>query len=544
MTNLKRFRIRQAPSPTGYLHLGLLRQFLFSKLFSLVNQGTYYLRLEDTDRKRLLPDSALGLVKNLQTFGLEPDEGINNQNKGSEVDFYNIYQYGDLGPYIQSERLNIYHEHAQILLDRQLAYWSYLDPETRQELQDIKKATKTSINYFKINQEKFAESDLFQPVQNALQDPRKPVLTYRLQRQENIICHDLLVGETQFDLSLEEDFGILKSDGYPTYHLAHLIDDKLMQTSLVLRAQEWYPSIAKHTTMFQDYWGELPFEYLHMPFILGEVGNKKMSKRDGNVNIQNYLDRGYLPEAIINYLAFLGWNPGTEKELYLERQDFITNQDSIERVQLLIKNLSLDFSIDKLSKSPARFNQEKLNWFNRQYINMLSLEEYASRSLQHKSLGAPELSAKKYLAWNLDKNRVTTLAELGAESDCILDYRLPDKDLLKWKKISLEESLTNLQEIKDVVVRLSNDTSEVRRKLHESFLEPELNTRFLNVAKQIEESLKSWLKDNQKDTGSYLWSLRVALSGKSKSPSPFEILAIIDTSEATDRIDRCLHFLV
>ena len=340
------FRTRQAPSPTGYLHIGTARTVLFTKLITIINNGTWYLRLEDTDQNRLQKDAVKVLLNAMDSIGLKADEGVSLNSPylggGSEADggslenvsqvqddnkfetnnstqpddFYGIYQNGEFGPYIQSHRLEIYHQHAQNLVDQNLAYWSYLTPEDKQQLQEIKQVTKQPINYFKVCAEKFAESDLKKPVIEALQDQRKPVLMYKLQRNEKIICHDELLGDSTFDLILEEDFAILKSDGFPTYHLAHLVDDHLMNTTCVIRSQEWFPSFPKHQTMFLDYWKEIP-QYLHLPFILGENGNKKMSKRDGNVNLQDYLDKGYLPEALINYLAFLGWNPGTDKELYI-----------------------------------------------------------------------------------------------------------------------------------------------------------------------------------------------------------------------------------
>ena len=315
------FRTRQAPSPTGYLHIGTARTVLYTKLIAEINDGTFYLRIEDTDRNRLQSDSVVILLKALESIGLKADEGVTLEPNGPQDDFYGIYQTGDYGPYIQSERLEIYHKYAQELIDKKLAYWSYLTPADKEELQQIKQTIKKPINYLKENSQKFSESDLNASVNEALNDPRKPVLMYRLQRNEIVICKDELLGETKFDLSLEEDFGILKSDGFPTYHLAHLVDDYEMATSLVVRSQEWFPSIPKHVTMFNDFFGSSP-KYIHLPFIMGETGTKKMSKRDGNVNMQNYLDQGFLPEAIINYLAFLGWNPGTEKELYLEKADF------------------------------------------------------------------------------------------------------------------------------------------------------------------------------------------------------------------------------
>lgn len=359
------FRTRQAPSPTGYLHIGTARTVLFTKLFAIINDGVWYLRLEDTDRNRLQSEAVKTLLNALGQIGLRADEGISLQPKinlftpasttvipnsngnqktviqsvaknplafnskilddnypssttieGSQPDpFYGIYQQGEFGPYIQSQRLSIYHEHTQNLIDQNLAYWSYLTPEDKQELQEIKQITKRPINYHKVCSEKFNQEDLTQNVTDALKDERKPVLMYKMQRDSKIICKDELLGKTEFDLNLEEDFGILKNDGYPTYHLAHLIDDRLMETTMVIRSQEWFPSFPKHQTMFLDYWKTVP-QYCHLPFILGETGNKKMSKRDGNVNMQDYLDKGYLPEAIINYLAFLGWNPGTKKEMY------------------------------------------------------------------------------------------------------------------------------------------------------------------------------------------------------------------------------------
>lgn len=348
------FRTRQAPSPTGYLHIGTARTVLFTKLIAQINQGIWYLRLEDTDQNRLQKDSVKVLLSAMDSIGLKADEGISlvgqkevmNRNEKVEVvklplakglapkvtgvssrdnslqpdNFYGIYQNGNFGPYIQSHRLSIYHEHAQNLIDQNLAYWSYLSPQDKQELQEIKQVTKQPINYYKICNEKFGDK-IKTSVKDALQDPLKPVLMYKLQRSDKKTCHDELLGDSNFDLNLEEDFGILKSDGFPTYHLAHLIDDHLMKTTCVIRSQEWFPSFPKHQTMFQDYWKTVP-QYIHLPFILGENGNKKMSKRDGNVNLQDYLDKGYLPEAIINYLSFLGWNPGTDKEMYLDQSNF------------------------------------------------------------------------------------------------------------------------------------------------------------------------------------------------------------------------------
>ncbi len=705
MSNTKKFRTRQAPSPTGYLHIGTARIVLFTKLIAKINDGVYYLRLDDTDRNRLQPEAVIPLLKTLSSIGLSPDEGITLEEFGEKDEFYGIYQKGEYGPYMQSQRNELYYKHAQNMLDKKLAYWNYLTEQDKQELQELKNLNKRPINYYKINSEKFGE-EIYVDVQTGLKDPRKPALMYKIQRDQKVKCYDELLGENEFDLSLEEDLVILKSDSYPTYHLAHLIDDRLMETSLVIRgSQDWYASFARHTTMFMDYYGEVP-KYLHVPVILGETGNKKMSKRDGNTNMQDYLNKGYLPEALINYLVFLGWNPGTEKEIYLDQADFDLSDKPLSntnetRLNTLINNLAADFSIEKISRSPARFNQEKLNWFNRQYIQMMSLEEFTFRAfdlkLQQKmidqslrvgdyvylidvekqkvfmnhTLNNPDhvtgdgqfypigggreegetgienliretdeetygkikidpsklikiadfsLAAKEpyeylgktwtgkemhiyfypistedldeytledngswifkwhniseviqtndfvtypiwrefckqhnlpcfepteqiktqYLAWNLDKNRITVLSEFGWESGCILNWQKPLADDLKWKKITTEESLQNLSDILPVVVELSKELSQERLELKNSIFEPNLNEKFLNLATTFETKIKLWLQENQKDTGSYLWPLRVSLSGKLKSPSPFEILAILDTEEVEHRIKSCI----
>jgi glutamyl-tRNA synthetase len=535
------FRTRQAPSPTGYLHLGTARTVLFTKLLALTHEGKYYLRLDDTDRARLDQDAATGLVNNLQALGLSPDEGINLEGKGTKDDFYDVYQDGEFGPYIQSERLEHYHKYAQLMIDKGLAYWSQITPEEKQELQELKKATKEPINYFKICVEKYTPEDLYKSVKDALNDPNKPALMYKLQRDSKVGCHDLLLGSTTFDLSLEEDFVILRPDGYPIYHLAHIVDDYLMNTTLVVRAQEWYPSFPKHKTMFLDCfeagvlttdimdWVHNCPQYIHLPFILGETGNKKMSKRDGNVNMQDYLNKGYLPEAIINYLAFLGWNPGTEKEIYLDKSDF-ENFNQTERLTKLIKNISLEFSIDKLSKSPARFNLEKLNWFNREYIKLISDIEWFELGKAKLGLESTDNTAIQ-LSLILDKNRVTTLSEFGSDSSSILNWTKPNGEEIKWKKISIEESKSNLKEITDWI--LSSD--EIMGFTASQSIEEQIEN-----TSNLETAIKAWLMLNQKDTGSYLWPLRVALSGKQKSPSPFELLSILSKDKIVQRVGAVL----
>jgi glutamyl-tRNA synthetase len=673
------FRTRQAPSPTGYLHFGTARQLLFTALFAIINDGEWYLRLEDTDRARLNQDSVGSLLDSLQEIGLQPKEGVTNEITEYRDTFYNVYQKGSYGPYIQSERLEIYHEHAQKMIDKKLAYFSYITEEEKLELQSLKQATKTPIDYFKIAMEKDGEAKMFQDLDSGLSDPQKPSLRFKMKREDTVKVTDKLLGETEFDLRLEEDFVIVKSDGYPTYHFAHIIDDTLMKTTLVVRAQEWFPSIAKHITMCMDYWGEVPFDYIHLPVILGETGNKKLSKRDSVVDIDDFIKRGYLPEAIINYIAFLGWNPGTEKELYLEVEDFTTLSQP-ERLEKLIHSISKDFSLDKLSLSPARFNTEKLEWFNKKYIQMLTVAEFAclasksyykyqpksnpnstmaiallvdpyknkllidkttiqpivfnntaidtssalvekldqkiklnnddlsfigsiqstvkdgglifdlfialaesdnlksfqvdtanydwidlneflsfSQYINYplwreicilKKMTFPDVTPKiqqQYLAFGLDKQRVTTLEELYTESGCILNWFKPSTSELRWKKSSEAESVSALKELYEQIIipffeaEAAEEIWEQRKNLLEYASKYRYNSELIlsklsELSSIWEGVIKDWLTNGARDTGSYLWPLRVALSGRKQSPSPFELLVILGKDEVTRRI--------
>lgn len=552
----KQFRTRQAPSPTGYLHLGTARQMLFTNLFAKKNDGVWYVRLEDTDRSRLQPDSVKNLLEAMQGLNLTPDEGITLEKTETHNDFYDIYQKGNHGPYIQSERLIHYHKAAQKLINEKKAYWSFLTPEDKEELQNFKKITKAPIDYLKANQDKYPENNLHLKVAEGLAHENKPALMFHLQRSETIECFDELLGKSSFDLSLEEDFVILKSDGFPTYHLGFAVDDHLMETSLIIRAQEWYPSLPKHVTILQDLWGTgHGIKFIHLPVILGQTGNRKMSKRDGNVNMTDYQDQGYLPEAIINYLAFLGWNPGTEKELYLSKEELNSIDSKEVRIQKLIENIVPEFNMENISKSSARFNLEKLNWFNREYIKSMNSETftlevdgYISYLQTNKSetndtiLSSINENLGEFketndpenikLAFMLDQNRITTLSEIGSDSKCILNWREPSQEDLKWKKITIEESLANLKEIGDYIsstwdtVKLPEDRSKLEY--------------ITKAAKIWEDHLKSWLNENNKGIGDYLWPLRVCLSGLKRSPSPFEILVILNQEETIKRIDLCI----
>jgi glutamyl-tRNA synthetase len=547
---MAKFRTRQAPSPTGYIHLGTARTVLFTDLLSRHYNGSWYLRLEDTDRTRLVADAAVKILESLDSVSLTPEEGITLEEIGNKDAFYGVYQQGKYGPYIQSERLKIYHDHAQKLIDKKLAYWSIVSESQKQDLLAVKQASKKPINYHRLAETSATSESMFMSVESGLNHPDKPALRYHIQKDAKIVCKDILLGETMFDLALEEDFVILKNDGYPTYHFAHLIDDHLMETTHVIRSQEWFPSIAKHVAMFETYWGDVP-QYLHLPFILGETGTKKMSKRDMIVDLAHYIKQGYLAEAIINYLAFLGWNPGTEQELYLT-QDEVIELTGKERLERLKENLSEEFVFEKLSKSPARFSTEKLGWFNREYIKMLPLPEYIVRSqaFLEPEEETIELTDWEYAGYILDYNRAQTLAELGKESGCVTRYVKPDDSDIAWKKLTPQESKICLKDLWEQVLSPLYKSESARSVLEDQtklwsltrrLIAPdEVQEIFGRLTKVFELVIKDWITTYEKDTGSHLWPLRVALSGKTQSPSPFELLAILPMEEVERRITGIL----
>lgn len=316
----KPLKVRFAPSPTGYMHIGALRQILLNVFLSKKTGSKWMLRIEDTDRNRLDPDAFKNFMESLEILNLDPKEGATYKKTDDFNEFYKLYQTGNYGPYIQSLRTEIYHKHADEGIERGIFYWSNISPLKRTELVETKQKDKIFINWFE-ESEKSDKDIMFLPVKEVLSNKEKypnACLRFKLMREGKVVVDDLLLGEMEFDLSIAEDPVFLKGDGFPTYALAHLIDDQLMDVDIAIRTQEWVASSGVHRQAYIDFWGikNVKLRYLHAPFVLGEQGNKKMSKRDGKVNMAQYLEKGYLPEAMINYLSFLGWNPGTEKEMY------------------------------------------------------------------------------------------------------------------------------------------------------------------------------------------------------------------------------------
>ncbi|MDD5489513.1 MAG: glutamate--tRNA ligase, partial [Candidatus Moranbacteria bacterium] len=344
----KKVRVRFAPSPTGYLHIGGLRTALYNFLYARKNKGDYFLRIEDTDQKRLVPDAVLKLMESLEWAGIGHGEGVFVDEKGE------IFEKGGYGPYVQSKRLGLYQKYAHELVEKGKAYFCFCTPERLDTLRAVQEKAKLAPAYDKMCLKEVS----LEEAKKRIAGGENYVIRFDIPETGETEFEDAVRGKVKFGHKNLDDFVILKSDGYPTYHLAHVVDDHLMKTTLVFRGEEWLPSTPKHILLFQAFGWEPP-EYAHLCVILNKTTKRKLSKRDGDVSVEDFMKKGYLPEAVINFIALLGWNPKTEKELF-------TLEELIE-----------EFDISKLNKSGAIFDTEKLDWMNGLYIRKKNSSELA-----------------------------------------------------------------------------------------------------------------------------------------------------------------------
>src|SRR3989344_3652188 len=331
---MSQIRVRFGPSPTGNLHVGGLRTALYDYLFAKKNKGTYILRIEDTDKARTVPGALDNIVQTLHELGLTSDEGP-YWNNGVKV-------RGDFGPYQQSERLSLYSKHAGELVKNKHAYYCFCTPERLEELRNTQEAAHQPPKY-----DKHCLKLTPEEVNQKLLNQEKHVVRLNVPADQTITFTDMVHGEISISSNDVDDQVLLKSDGYPTYHLASVVDDHLMKISHVIRGEERLPSLPKHILPSQAF-GYQPPVFVHLPLLLNP-DRSKLSKRQGDVAVEDYLAKGYLPQALLNYTALLGWNPGTEREFFS------------------LDELAGEFSLEKLNKAAAIFDVQKLNWFNAEY---------------------------------------------------------------------------------------------------------------------------------------------------------------------------------
>jgi glutamyl-tRNA synthetase len=336
MPDTTAIRTRFAPSPTGYLHVGGLRAALYNYLFAKHNGGTFVLRIEDTDQARLVEGALENIIATMKWSGIDYDEGPHKE--------------GDCGPYIQSQRNDLYKKHAQELIEKGSAYYCFCTAERLEEVRKKQTEQKLPPMY-----DRHCRNLSPEEVKEKLNAGTPHVVRQKIPLMGDVKIHDLVRGEVLFNTRTLDDHVLVKSDGFPTYHLANIVDDHYMRISHVIRGEEWLPSAPRHVLLYEAF-GWQPPVFAHLPLLLNP-DRTKLSKRQGDVAVEDYRDKGFLPDALVNFIALLGWNPGTEQEIFS------------------LQELTDLFSFEHVHKAGAIFDTEKLKWMNAQYIKKLSLDD-------------------------------------------------------------------------------------------------------------------------------------------------------------------------
>jgi glutamyl-tRNA synthetase len=480
---MNEIRVRFAPSPTGYLHVGGLRTALYNYLFAKNKNGKFILRIEDTDRNRYMEGAVENLIETMRWSGFDYDEG-----PGKE---------GAYGPYIQSERLDIYRKYVNELVEKKKAYYCFCRPERLQELRKEQEKEKQQTKYDK---KCILLSD--EEIQNNISSGLPYVIRMNVEPDKIVTVSDLVRGTIEFNSSTIDDQILLKSDGYPTYHLANVIDDHLMKISHVIRGEEWLTSTPKHVLLYKSFNWEKP-AFAHLPLLLNP-DKSKLSKRQGDVAVEDYRAKGYLKEALVNFVLLLGWNPGDERE-------FFYLSDMIEL-----------FSLDKVNKSGAVFNIEKLNWLNAEHLRQKSHEELVLLlKVEIEKTGFLSSYSDEFLAEIVQvmKERVSFIKEI------------PEKGFYFFRDPEEYEAET-------VKKRWNNESRECLEKLLEVY-------KLLDKPQKedYEAALKKAAEESGTGSGKFIHPLRLALSGVGGGPGVYDIAFIIGKEKTIKRIEAALKRL-
>jgi len=504
-------RVRFAPSPTGPLHIGGVRTALYNYLFARKHKGTFILRIEDTDQTRFVPGAEDYIVEALKWVGIEIDEGI---SKG-----------GPHAPYRQSERKAMYREYAEKMVANGFAYYAF---DTSEELEAMRKrleaAKVAAPQYNAVTRTSMKNSlTLSEDETKKLLDAGTPyVIRVKIPRNEEVRFHDIIRGWVVVHTSSLDDKVLFKSDGMPTYHLANVVDDYLMQTSHVIRGEEWLPSAPLHVLLYRYMgWEDVMPQFAHLPLLLRPDGNGKLSKRDGDrlgfpvfpldwkdpatgEQSSGYRERGYFPDAVANLLAFLGWNPGTTQELF-------SMDELIEA-----------FSLDRVSKHGAKFDPEKAKWYNQQYLRKRSNEDLAAIFLPVvKEKGAPAtLANTEYVGkvCGLIKEKAHFPAEFW-DLGSFFFFAPTQYDTViqkKWK-----------DNVPAFFSKLSSQLSVVSDFSHTN----------------VEAVFKKLAEENTISPGSVMQPFRILVTGMAAGPALFETIELLGKAEVVSRIEKALQVI-
>ena len=496
-------RVRFAPSPTGPLHIGGVRTALFNYLFAKKHGGTFVLRIEDTDQNRYVEGAEDYIVQALNWCGIPYDEG-----PGKE---------GGFGPYRQSERKSHYEKFALELIQKGLAYYAFDTAERLDYHRKDHEAKGKTFIYNWHNRLKLDNSLSLntQEVKAKLDEGVPYVIRFKTPQDQKLVLQDIVRGTIEIDSNILDDKILFKSDGMPTYHLANIVDDHLMQISHVIRGEEWLPSLALHCQLYDAFGWERP-KFAHLPLILKPTGKGKLSKRDGEKGgfpifplswntSKGYKDAGYFPEAVINFLALLGWNPGTEQELF-----------SLEA-------LVPEFALERVNKSGARFDPEKNRWFNQQWLQKKSDDELADLLL-------PLFDSKNVPDELKTKERLLKIVSLLKERAAFVsDF---------WELGHFFFNSPSQYNEKAVKKQWKPDTSQLMKAILGLLAQLEPFT-----AENLQPAIKEYINQNELSFGKIMAPLRLAIVGDVKGPDLFATMALIGKEACTARIERAITVL-
>lgn len=463
---------RFAPSPTGYLHIGGVRTALYSYLWAKKNNGKFLLRIEDTDQTRYQPEAESSIYDGLKWLGINWEGDIIRQ----------------------STRTAVYQQHAEQLLKAGKAYYCFCTAERLELMRDIQRKKGRAPKYDKTCLR--LEPEL---VQQRIASGEAHVVRLNIAEEGIVRVHDLVRGDIDFQCQELDDQVLLKSDGFPTYHLANVVDDHAAQITHVIRGEEWIPSTPKHVLLYQAFGWEQPV-FAHLSLFINKGGGK-LSKRQGAMSILEYKHQGYLPEAIINFIALLGWNPKTTQEVF-------TMAELVEA-----------FDLTQINRANPIFDTDKLDWYNGQYIRRLPLEQIVEQCRPY----LPETAELSYVidVVKLEYERLKRFSDITQQTDFFfVDQLTYPVELLTWKQTPTERTRSALTAVHEQLATVTQWTKE-----------------------ELERVILPWIAEAGYTNGEVLWPVRAALTGKRASPSPFEVAAVLGKTRALARLQQAISAL-
>lgn len=480
-------RLRFAPSPTGYLHIGGLRTALYNYLYAKQKGGKFLLRIEDTDRTRYVEGAIENLIHELKWAGVEADEGVCLDENGK------ITEVGECGPYIQSERVEkgIYNKYAEELIEKGYAYYCFCSKERLDDIKNQQKADGKIPRY-----DGLCRGVSIEDAKKRIANGESYVIRLKLPENRDIVFEDVIKGRITINTNDMDDQVLIKADGFPTYHFAVVVDDHLMGITHIVRGDEWISSTPKHIYLYEALGFEKPI-FVHLPTVLNKSG-KKLSKRNDDASVEDFRLKGYLPEALINYLALVGWSPESNEEI------------------LSLDEMVKQFSFDRVSKSGGVFDVDKLDWVNAQYIRKMEVSELAK-------LVKPYLVKAGFIKEDICEKRLELITKTFQESIS----RLPE--IVEQSRFLFED------------VAVEPDALKMRNVEHIEILKEKMKEELSQIEEMDEETAKGFMKKVQKASGfkgkDLYMPVRALLTGQVHGPELSNILEILGKGEILRRLE-------